>query len=240
MNRACILATLALTLAGGSAAQAAEKPQPAAPPASAILENAPKGTVFFDDDGGRAQVIPRNTVEERDATFHGGPVVSGASVQAVFLGSGWREGTNRQKESEVMKALRSQGSSDAASLSRYGVKAWEASGLALEDPAGDPVADKRRISDLDIQARLEGLLGGAGPIDASSVYLVFLAPDLESKLGSKISTRDFAAYHNHFHSAAGVIHYVVVPYDGDLSRWISAARQSLRQTLINPEGNGWY
>jgi hypothetical protein len=244
MNRACILATLALTLTGGSVSHATEKPQ-AAPPASAVLENAPKGTVVFDDDGGRAQIIPRavalrNAVAERDATFHGGPVVSGASVQAVFLGSGWREGANRRKESDVLKALRSQGSADAKSLSWYGVKAWEAPETAIEDPAGDPVADKRRISDLDIQARLDGLLGGAGPVDASSVYLVFLAPDLESKLGAKTSARDYAAYHNHFHSAAGVIHYVVVPYDGDPSRWVSAARQSLRQALINPEGNGWY
>jgi hypothetical protein len=233
------LATLALTLAGGSASRATEKPQPAAPPAAAILEHAPKGTVVFDDDGGRAQIIPRKVIAERGATFHGGPVVTRANVQAVFLGSGWREGTNRQKESEVIKALESQGAADAAFLSRYGVKAWESPGPAIEDPAGDPVAD-RRISDLDIQVRLDGLLSGAGPIDASSVYLVFLPPNLESKLGAKTSTRDYAAYHNHFHSAAGVIHYVVIPYDGDPSRWVSAARQSLRQALINPEGNGWY
>jgi hypothetical protein len=101
------------------------------------------------------------------------------------------------------------------------------------------VADKR-ISDLDIQARLDGLLGGAGPIEANAVYVVFLAPGLESKLGAKTSARDYAAYHNHLHSAAGVIHYVVVPYDGDFSRWVAAARQSLDQALINPEGNAWY
>ena len=45
MSRAFILATLALTLPGGSASRAAEKPQA---PAPAVLENAPRGTVVFD------------------------------------------------------------------------------------------------------------------------------------------------------------------------------------------------
>ena len=96
------------------------------------------------------------------------------------------------------------------------------------------------ISDLEIQTRLDNLLSGAGHIEASSVYVVFLAPGLGSTLGAKTSEKDFAAYHNHFHSAAGVVHYVVVPFDADSSRWLANAHQSLHQALINPEGNGWY
>jgi hypothetical protein len=238
MNRACTLATLALIVTSGSVARAAGKPQAPAPPA--VLEAAPKGTVVFDDDGGRTQIIPRKAVPPgRDATFHGGPVVPHGSVQAVFLGSGWREKANRAKETGAMETLRGPSRSAAASLSRYGVEAWESPGLPLEDPAGDPVTG-RRISDLEIQARLENLLSSAGPIDANAVYVVFLAPGLESKLGAKSSEKDFAAYHSHFHIAAGVVHYVVVPYDGDSSRWLAAARQSLTQALINPEGTGWY
>jgi hypothetical protein len=237
MNRTLILATLALVATGGSASWAAGPPQPQAP-AAAILNHAPAGTVAFDDDGGRAQIIPRQPAESRDATFHGGPVVSGATVQAVFLGSGWRERSNREKEGQAIAALRdSRGA--ASPLSRYGLKVWEIAGQPLEDPAGDPVANKT-ISDLEIQGRLESLLGGAGPLDPKAVYVVFLAPGLGSTLGSASSARDFAAYHNHLHSAAGVFHYVVVPYDDDAARWISAARQSLHQAVSNPEGNGWY
>lgn len=235
MNRAFILATLALTLTGGSVSRAAEKPQP---PASAILENAPRGTVVFDDDGGRAQIIPRQAVPAPEATYHGGPVVSHGTVQAVFLGSGWSRKESRGRESAVLSALRSQGGEAAKSLSRYEVKPWELLGQPLEDLTGDPLQGTR-ISDLEIQTRLDGLLGGAGPLDAGTVYVVFLAPGLGSKLG-ETTDQGFVAYHNHLHSAAGVIHYAVVPYDGELSRWVSAARQSLHQTLINPEGNGWY
>jgi hypothetical protein len=236
MNRALILATLALVATGGSASWAAGQPQPQAP-AAAVLNHAPKGTVVFDDDGGRAQIIPRQPAESRDATFHGGPVVSGATVQAVFLGSGWRERSNRDKEGQAIAALRD--SRDAASPLPTSIKVWEIAGQPLEDPAGDPVAGKT-ISDLEVQGRLESLLGGAGPLDPQVVYVIFLAPGLGSTLGSASSARDFAAYHNHLHSATGVFHYAVVPYDDDAARWISAARQSLHQAVINPEGNGWY
>jgi hypothetical protein len=97
----------------------------------------------------------------------------------------------------------------------------------------------KTISDLEIQSRLDNLLSGE-TLQANSVYVVFLAPGLGSTLGSKTSARDFAAYHNHFHAAGGVVHYVVVPYDNEPARWLAAARQSLAQALINPEGNGWY
>jgi|SRR6185369_12594401 len=237
MNRAFTLTMLALTLTG--AAHAAEQPQAQAKPAPAILEGAPKGTVAFDDDGGRAQIIPRQQVAGREATYHGGPVVSHATVQAVFLGSGWHDRANRAKESVALDALKQGAGAEAAALlDKHGVRAWEPAGLALEDPAGDPL-NGNRISDLEIQIRLDNMLG-RGTIEKDAVYVVFLAPDLLSSLGSRLSERDFVAYHNHVHSAAGVIHYVVVPYDNEPARWLAAARQSLSQALINPEGSGWY
>ncbi len=198
MNRAFSLATLALALTGGSAARAAEKPQPPAPPASAILQNAPKGTVVFDDDGGRAQIIPRRAVPAQEATYHGGPVVPRGAVQAVFLGGGWRKKENQGKESEVMRALRGPDGPDAEPLARFGVKAWESLNAPLEDTAGDPLSGTL-ISDLEIQARLDGMVSGGEPLDADAVFVVFLAPGLGSKLGSRTS-EDFAAYHNHYHS----------------------------------------
>jgi hypothetical protein len=236
MSRAIILATLALTLTGGSASRAAEKPQA---PAPAVLEKATPGTVVFDGDGGRAQIVPRKAVPLQEATYHGGPVVSRGTVQAVFLGSTWSKKENRAQEAGILSVLRREGGASAKSLSSYGIKPWELAGQPIEDLTGDPLQGSS-ISDLEIQIRLDGLLGGAGPLDAGTVYVVFLAPGLGSKLGPQATDKDFVAYHNHVHSAAGVIHYAVVPYDGDLSRWASAARQSLHLTLINPEGNGWY
>jgi hypothetical protein len=103
----------------------------------------------------------------------------------------------------------------------------------------DPL-DTHLVSDLEIQRRLDRLVSGSDR-EAPAVFVVFLAPGLRSTLaGQSISGRDFAAYHNHFHAAAGVVRYVVVPYEPDASRCQSAARLGLFEALINPEGTGWY
>jgi len=116
----------------------------------------------------------------------------------------------------------------------------EVRGPALELAAAPPRT--RSLTDLQIQGRLDRLLAGknAGPLAPDAVYVVFLAPGLGSTLGTSNSERDYAAYHNHFHTAAGVVHYAVVPYDEDFAGWLGAAQQALVGALINPEGNGWY
>src|ERR1700759_2351676 len=100
------LATLAFLLTLPGAARAVEAPQaPTAAAPAAVLENAPAGTVVFDDDGGRAQIVPRRGAGKRAAPYHGGPVVSKGNVQAIFLGSAWKEAANRALESRVVSGL---------------------------------------------------------------------------------------------------------------------------------------
>src|SRR5207244_1489281 len=108
----------------------------------AVLENAPAGTVVFDDDGGRAQVIPRQVVPKHEISFHGGPVLQGASIQALFLGSGWRTAEHRGKESGALAGL-------------IGGSA-ERTGLVQEDLL-DPL-ENRSVSDLEVQRRLDALV----------------------------------------------------------------------------------
>jgi hypothetical protein len=235
MNRASILATLTLLLAGASSSYAAFLTQsPAAPPA-ARPESAPKGSIVYDDDGGRTQIVPRREAEGREATDHGGPVLAHGTVQAVFLGSAWRQPENREKEAVAMKALQAPASEE--SLAKYRVKPWEASLPPVEDLTGDPLSASS-LTDLEIQARLDALVNG--PVDLNAVYVVFLAPGLGSTLGPKRSEKDYAAYHNDYHAAGGLVRYVVVPYDADAARWTAGALAGLRQAVINPEGNGWY
>ena len=152
------------------------------------------------------------------------PVIARGNVRTVFLGSGWGDDMIRRRESQAMEALAARGHA----------------GQAREDGV-DPARPKS-ISDLEIQRRLDSAVGKgpAGPLDASAVYVIFLAPGVQSTLGASSSERDFAAYHNHFHAAAGVVRYVVVPYEDDFARWVANAERSLVQALRNPEGNGWY
>jgi hypothetical protein len=235
------LATLAFLLSLSGLARAVEVPQAqsaAAAPPAAVLENAPAGTVVFDDDGGRAQIVPKRAVEKRAASYHGGPVVSKGNVQAIFLGSAWREAESRALESRVVSGLA--GREHASALAKYGIEASDLPGLLQEDLL-DPL-ENHTVSDLEVQRRLDSLFanGTMGPYEANAVYVIFLAPGLRSKLGNSSSDEDYLAYHNHFHSSAGVVRYVVVPFDSDFSRWQGNARQSLVQALINPEGNAWY
>src|SRR4051794_22701104 len=117
------LATLAFLLTLSGVARAVEVPQAeaaaSAPPA--VLENAPAGTVVFDDDGGRAQIVPKRAIEKRAASYHGGPTVSKGNVQAIFLGSAWREAANRALESRVVSGLA--GKEHASALAKYGIEA---------------------------------------------------------------------------------------------------------------------
>ncbi len=211
-----------------------------APPA--VLEAAPAGTVVMDDDGGRVQIVPRAGAGggDRELTYHRGPVVSRGDVQAVFLGSGWREGANRGGEARMMEALKA-GVPEALKAGVDGGFAAPSFSPPAREDRLDP-AGGRTISDLEIQARLDEWLanGTIGPLGAGSVFVVFLAPGMRSTLGSSGSETDFTAYHNYFHAAPGLVRYVVVPHQEPFARWLAAARQGLVQTLIDPEGTGWY
>ena len=242
MNGHSMLATLALGLAVGSLSPAFGAPRaPSAGAPGEVLEAAPKGTVVFDDDGGRVEIVPRLPAALRERSQHGGPAISGGSVHPIFLGNGWRDPANRGREAQMLAALLSRGGSATfPSLASYRLAAPEMHGPALEVAAAAPRT--RSLKDLEIQGRLNRLVTakGAGPLAPNAVYVVFLAPGLGSTLGASTSERDYAAYHNHLHTAAGVVHYAVVPYDDDFARWLGAAQQALVEALVNPEGNGWY
>ena len=195
--------------------------------------------MVFDDDGGRAQIIPRQDRARQEATYHGGPVVPRGTVQAVFLGSGWRNRENQGKESEVMRALRGQAGRGRRARSRgTASRRGNPPALRLEDTAGDPLSGTRHLRPRDPGPPGRHGDGGSRSTPTPSTSSSWRRASARSS--DRGPPRDFAAYHNHYHSAAGLVRYVVVPYDADLARWAAAARRSLRQALINPEGNGWY
>src|SRR5258708_11521621 len=98
------LAMLALTAVvvvspSGSLALAAAPPRGEPRSSLPVLEPAPAGTVVFDDDGGRVQIVPRRAVPPSEGSYHGGPVITGGTVPAIFLGSARRDAGPRGRES---------------------------------------------------------------------------------------------------------------------------------------------
>lgn len=64
------------------------------------------------------------------------------------------------------------------------------------------VAAPAKVNDLQIQRLLEPFA------DERAIYVVFLAPAIESTLGGSHAGADYDSYHSHFHQ----VRYVVVPW----------------------------
>jgi hypothetical protein len=211
------------------------------PPAP--LEDADPATVAVNDDDWRVEIVPPFPVAERARRFHGGKVIEHPAVEAVFLGD-WSG--DKERRGSLETALAGLGSSaDLRSLARYGVRA---SGLAVKAhlaPLVEPeprLAQRESLTDLEVQEQLDRLLvpRGIGAPQRGTVYIVLLPPGLASLLGEKVSGEDFLAYHAQFQSRHGNVHYMVLPYDRDADRTLATLTQSLTQTLIDPDGTGWY
>jgi hypothetical protein len=201
-------------------------PAAAERPSGGVLEGARGGTVLFDDDGGKVQIVPLAPGAAHEATFHGGRVLAHARVRVLFVGSGWRE----------RRGLEAKATATVESIARSAGERADATGIAIAEDLVDPTSG--RMSDLEVQRRLERMWGSSS--EAEAVTVLFLAPGMTTSLGDAISGRDFAAYHNFLHVEAGVLVYAVVPFAEEATRWEGVARRCVSEALANPEGDGWY
>lgn len=225
------LAALALTLLVTPLMAAKDEPNRAA----RVLAETPGLITLSDDDGGRVEVFRHGGVA-RDLTFHGGTVVKEPVVEMIFLGD-WTSPAAAARKAELQQRVGQISSSDSfQATSAYGVRT---SGLLLSSRA---IAASGTLNDLRIQAKIDaGLTDGSLPLrDENVIRLIFLAPGLQSVLGSSAPGRDYHSYHSHVQLQDINVRYVVVPYDQDLARMADAARQSFVRAVVNPDGDGWY
>ena len=220
--------TLLLCGAGcvGLAQQAANLDRPAEP------------NFVFDDDGGKAQIVPADFSVAGPKSFHGGPVLATARQVSIFLGAGWGDQQFRARETALVDIAGSMAGTHRAELQQHNVKTLRAA------PPQEDFSDlsKSLINDLDIQRKLSDLLQSkAIPAPTSStVYVIFLAPGTNSTLGGHKAGVEYAAYHNFVNLEAGEIHYVVVPFHDDADRHTAAAARAFTETALNPSGRGWF
>ncbi len=101
------------------------------------------------------------------------------------------------------------------------------------------MAGDRTISDLEIQGVLAGMLkeGSLRRPDASTIYVVFLDPELRSTLGTMIACKHYVAYHNFFNVAGMKIHYVVVPFEANQKAAYQIALRAFLAAALNPNGS---
>jgi hypothetical protein len=205
--------------------------------AAQSLDRPPEPNMVFDDDGGKTQIVPADLSVAAEKKFHGGEVMKSVQQVSIFLGSGWGDRQVRARET----ALLDLGATHAAHLAE--LQANKVSLVRAAQPVED-FADltKTRINDLTIQRKLADMLSGKviPQPTPNIVYVIYLAPGINSTLGAHKGGADYAAYHNYVHLDAGEVRYVVVPFHQDADHHGTAAARAFSDTALNPNGMGWY
>jgi hypothetical protein len=192
----------------------------------------------FDDDGGKAQIVPVDLSVAGAKTFHGGPVLASAQQVSIFLGAGWGDSQIRGREASLVDVIASAGNTQVAELKQHSIKTLRAA-PKLEDFSD---LSQSKVNDLTIQQKLSDLLKSKSipTPTADTVFVIFLAPGIQSSLGGLQGGLDYAAYHNFVNLEAGEIHYVVVPFLANADNHSAAATRAFAETALNPNGRGWF
>jgi hypothetical protein len=192
----------------------------------------------FDDDGGKAQIVPVDFSVAGPKTFHGGPVLVSAQQVSIFLGAGWGDSQVRARETSLLDLTASVGNAHVAEMKQHSIKTLRAA-PQIEDFVD---LSQSKVNDLTIQQKLSDMLKSkAIPAPAAStVFVIFLAPGVHSTLGGLQGGVDYAAYHNFVNLEAGEIHYVVVPFHENAATHSAAATRAFAETALNPNGQGWF
>ena len=204
----------------------------------ASVDRPAEPNLAFDDDGGKAQIVPVDLSETGPKTFHGGPVLASTQQVSIFLGAGWGDTQVRGREASLVDVTASAGNTQVAELKQHSIKTLRAA-PKLEDFTD---LSQSKVNDLTIQQKLSDLLKNkAIPTPtAGTVFVMFLAPGIQSTLGGLQGGVDYAAYHNFVNLEAGEIHYVVVPFLENADKQSAAATRAFAETALNPNGQGWF
>ena len=205
---------------------------------SATVDRPPEPNFLFDDDGGKVQIVPADLSVAGPKTFHGGAVLNSVRQVSIFLGAGWGDQQFRPREASLLDVTSNAANPQLTELKNHNIKTLRAA-PQLEDFSD---LSGSTVNDLTIQRKLSDLFQSkAIPApDAGMVYVVLLAPGVESTLGGNKAGVDYVAYHNFVNLEAGEIHYVVVPFHADAQKHSAAATRAFAETALNPNGRGWF
>jgi hypothetical protein len=204
----------------------------------ASVDRPSEPNLVFDDDGGKAQIVPADLSVAGPKTFHGGPVLASTQQVSIFLGTGWGDTQVRGRETSLLDVTASAGNAQVTEMKQHSIKTLRAV-PQIEDFTD---LSQSKVNDLTIQQKLSDMLKSkAIPMPtAGTVYVIFLAPGIHSTLGGLQGGIDYAAYHNFVNLEAGEIHYVVVPFHENAATHSAAATRAFAETALNPNGQGWF
>ena len=201
---------------------------------AAQINNRFAGTNFVSgDDDEQIQIVPIGLAAGGPKTYHGGEVMKSVQSVPIFLGKRWAESAIRERQASLADVL-SGDNVGSQELQSHAIKTLQAT------PYLDDFTDLSgtAINDLAIQHKLVDLLESkAVPSPtASTIYVVYLSPEINSTLGSHKAGTDYLAYHNLVNLAAGEVRYVVVPYNQNATVHRAAAARACSEAALNPRG----
>jgi hypothetical protein len=191
-------------------------------------------------------------------TYHGGPVLSHASVEAVFIGPQWASDPGLQAQAGQLEGYLQflTGSSFMDMLTRAGYRVGR--GTYLDSQVVPVDLQVGMISDATIQQTLaDSIAGGSLPApDADRLYFVFVEPGVDVVTPWGESAVNLLGYHGAFWGPTGAaVTYAVVPdlavpnaFFPGLSSFelmTKTASHELAEAVTDPQGtmigtNAWY
>jgi hypothetical protein len=194
----------------------------------------------YDDDGGRVFIVRRQQGRLESLTYHGGPIISEPRQYTIFMGAAWAGSANKARKASFANLMSGLDQASLDLLERCEVKT--SSWTAASRQELQEFSDGSAVSDLKIQTALSGMFerGSVPGPDPNTIYVVFLAPGIQSTLGEMFGGKHYVAYHNFFHLNGVQVHYVVAPFEMPRKAARSAATRALITAILNPSGDGWY
>ena len=220
-------ATLALNVSPPVAPAARPSPLGAIPAPEAQFRSLIMATnEARDEDDALVSLVPSAAFGRR-ARRHGGDIICNPPQVHIFLGSAWTEAQNRGHKT-ALSSLAVTPMQDLCPAARHRVPRNQVEATNL---------GTKPVSDLEVQARLAAMLREHRLTSSSTaIYVVFLPPGASSAVGRAVAGQDYLAYHSHFHSDYGEVHYVVVPFSENVRLEKRAATRSILEASLNPEG----
>ena len=184
-------------------------------------------TELKDDDDASVSFVPTESFLER-ARRHRGGVLCDPRQHHIFLGKAWTNTQNLARRTALSSLDVAPGPGLCATSHRL---------PPTNQTETTAFTNNAKLSDLGIQAQLARMLkDGHLKVTQNTIYVVFLPPGIQSTMGSAVGANDYLAYHSHFHSDSGEVHYVVVPFSENAQLEKRAAARSILETSLNPEG----
>ncbi len=190
------------------------------------------------EDRGRAYLIAGDMPILSTSGNHD-KVIAEPQQNSIFLGRGWETTPLRVREPELANLLAHvSDQSQLSALDERGIKNFFSATSSQETYNG--ATGDRTISDLAIQGVLAAMLkeGSLQRPNASTIFVIFLDPELHSTLGTMIAGKHYLAYHNFFNASGVKVHYVVVPFEVNQKTAYQIALRAFLAAVLNPNGAG--